>query len=122
MATLGELAAQVVKKREERGFVTDPLKLHVLLTEEMGEVAAELKRTWSVNYESFSKERLAEEIADSFCLLVALADRFGIDIESRYRLPEAKRTTHSLPRSHIASQPTLRFTCVRPGRGTGEGP
>jgi len=65
--------------------VTDPLKLHILLTEEVGEIAAELKRTWSANYDGFSKERLAEEIVDNFCLLAALADQFDIDIELAVR-------------------------------------
>ena len=41
---IDELVSQIVAKRAERGFVTDPLKLHVLLAEEVGEIAAELKR------------------------------------------------------------------------------
>lgn len=68
-------------KRAERGFVTDPLKIQLLLTEEVGEISAELKRTWSKNYDDFSRERLSEEIADCFCLLAALAHEFEIDIE-----------------------------------------
>ena len=78
---LQELVNRIVAKRAERGFVTDPLKLHVLLTEEVGEIAAELKRLWSKNYASFDKAKLAEEIADVFCLLSALANEFDIDIE-----------------------------------------
>jgi len=78
---IAELVAKIVAKRTERGFVTDPLKIHVLLTEEIGEVAAELKRTWSKNYSEFSRDKLGEEIADVFCLLAALANEFDIDIE-----------------------------------------
>ncbi len=76
-----ELVQKIVAKRAERGFVTDPLKIHVLLTEEVGEIAAELKRTWSKNYSEFSRDKLGEEVADVFCLLAALANEFDIDIE-----------------------------------------
>ena len=78
---IAELVAKIVAKRTERGFVTDPLKIHVLLTEEVGEIAAELKRTWSKNYSEFSRDKLGEEIADVFCLLAALANEFDVDIE-----------------------------------------
>lgn len=80
-----ELVQKIVTKRTERGFVTDPLKLHIMLTEEVGEIAAELKRTWSKNYASFDKSKLGEEIADVFCLLAALAHEFDIDIEKAVR-------------------------------------
>mgnify|MGYP000592657262 CR=1 FL=1 len=78
---ISELVDKIVAKRAERGFVTDPLKIHILLTEEVGEIAAELKRTWSKNYSEFSRDKLGEEVADVFCLLAALANEFGIDIE-----------------------------------------
>ena len=74
MSDLKQLSKRIVEKRAERGFVTDPLKIHLLLTEEVGEVAGELKRSWSKNYDGLSRERLAEEISDVFCLLVALAN------------------------------------------------
>ena len=80
-----ELVQKIVAKRAERGFVTDPLKIHVLLTEEVGEIAAELKRTWSKNYSEFSRDKLGEEVADVFCLLAALANEFDIDIEKAVR-------------------------------------
>jgi NTP pyrophosphatase (non-canonical NTP hydrolase) len=77
-----ELQTKIVAERRDRGFVTDPLKLHVLLTEEVGEVAGELKRLWSSNYPEFDRARLADEVADVFCALVALANEFDIDIEA----------------------------------------
>jgi len=79
--SLTKLTQRIVTKRSERGFVTDPLKLHILLTEEVGEIAGELKKLWSQNYSSFESEKLSEEIADAFCLLAALANEFAIDIE-----------------------------------------
>jgi len=81
MSDINQLSQRIVAKRAERGFVTDPLKIHLLLTEEVGEIAGELKRTWSKNYEAFDRDKLAEEISDVFCLLVALANEYDILIE-----------------------------------------
>lgn len=81
MSTLSQITQRIVAKRAERGFVTDPLKIYTLLTEEVGEIASELKRTWSANYDAFNRAHLADEIADVFVMLVALADQFEIDIE-----------------------------------------
>lgn len=47
MSDINQLSQRIVEKRAERGFVTDPLKIHLLLTEEVGEIAGELKRSWS---------------------------------------------------------------------------
>ncbi|MBN2003541.1 MAG: hypothetical protein JXA21_09320 [Anaerolineae bacterium] len=76
-----QLQAMIVAKRAERGFVTDPIKLCVLLTEEMGELATEIKKTWSSNYPKTTKESIAEECSDVFCVLMAMAQAFEIDIE-----------------------------------------
>ena len=81
MADLQELQNLVGKIRQERGFTMDPLRIFVLLNEEVGEVARELKRTWSPNYEAFSKRDLEDEIADVLVCLLALANQFGIDLE-----------------------------------------
>lgn len=78
---VNDLVRKIADKRAERGFVTHPLKIHLLLTEEVGEIAGELKKLWSPNYSSFEREKLASEIADAFCLLSALAHQFNIDLE-----------------------------------------
>jgi len=80
--TLFELQEMIHKKREDRGFVMEPLKIFTLLTEEIGEVAAELKKGWSVNYEKLDINKLAEEIADVQVCLIALANQYDIDINS----------------------------------------
>jgi NTP pyrophosphatase (non-canonical NTP hydrolase) len=80
MAELRELQGLVGNIRQERGFTMDPLRIFALLTEEVGEVACELKRTWSPNYEAFSKEDLADELADVLVCLLALANKFEIDV------------------------------------------
>ena len=56
MAELKVLQERIANIRKERGFVTDPLKIQILLTEEVGEISAELKRLWSKNYDAFSKD------------------------------------------------------------------
>lgn len=80
MTDLTELQERIAEERGKRGFVTDPVKLAVLLTEEVGEIASELKRLWSQNYDEFRADRLEDEIADAFVILAALADQFDIDI------------------------------------------
>ena len=81
MSELADLQKLISETRAKRGFVTDPVKLQVLLSEEVGEIASEIKRLWSVNYDDFDRDRLKEEIADVFVLLTALANEFHIDIE-----------------------------------------
>jgi NTP pyrophosphatase (non-canonical NTP hydrolase) len=81
MTGLSAMQERIKSIRQQRGFVTDPLKIQLLLTEEVGEISAELKRLWSKNYDGFDSARLAEEIADVFVLLSALASEFEIDIE-----------------------------------------
>jgi uncharacterized protein len=71
--TIGEI-------RNERGFTTDPIKIFALLAEEIGEVAKELKKTWSKNYAAFDRDMLAEEIVDVQICLIALANCYDIDI------------------------------------------
>ena len=78
---MNSLQRRIVEKRAERGFTTEPLEVFTLLQEEVGEIAGELKKTWSPNYDAFDPEKLGEEIADCLGLLAALADRFGIDLE-----------------------------------------
>lgn len=79
---LRELQDTVTEVRAQRGFTTDPVRLLVLLTEEIGEIAREVKRTWSPNYGSPRRERLGEELADAFVCLCALASTFDVDLES----------------------------------------
>ena len=69
MLELARLQKTIAETRTKRGFVTDPLKIHLMLTEEIGEIAAELKPLWSKNYDNFDPDRLQEEIADAFVLL-----------------------------------------------------
>ena len=105
MTNLTNLQRQIADERSKRGFVTDPVKLGVLLSEEVGEIASELKRLWSVNYDEFSADRLKEEIADAFVILAALADQFEIDIEEAV---EGKFFGKDAQREWKSSQPQVR--------------
>ncbi|MEM8621745.1 MAG: MazG nucleotide pyrophosphohydrolase domain-containing protein [Actinomycetota bacterium] len=51
-----------------------------MLVEEVGEVAAEIKKTWSANYPELHINDLEDELADSFVLLSALATAFDVDL------------------------------------------
>ncbi len=85
MTDLADLQHLIVETRAGRGFTTDPVRLLCLLTEEVGEVAAEIKRTWSPNYPAPDVEALAAELADSFVVLSALASAFDVDLETAVR-------------------------------------
>lgn len=99
MSELADIQARINEVRSQRGFVMDPLKIYTLLNEEVGEVASELKRVWSKNYDDFDKDHLADEIADVFVLLSALASEFNIDleeaVEEKFFKKDAKRTWKS---------------------------
>lgn len=96
MSDLKELQRRIVRMREDRGFTTEPLRVFTLLTEEIGEIARELKRTWSENYPEFDKRDLADEISDCIVLLLALAHCFEIDaaqaIEEKFFGKDERRT------------------------------
>lgn len=81
MSELSALQERINRARMKRGSVTDPLQLQVLLIEEVGSISAELKFLWSTHYDAFDRLRLADELADTFVLLCAIADAFDIDLE-----------------------------------------
>ncbi len=91
-----QLQDKIVATRADRGFVTDPVKLCVLLAEEVGELASEIKKTWSVNYSGTTKEKLSEECADVYVILAAMAQAFDINLEeaviSKFFSKDAKRS------------------------------
>lgn len=82
MSELLELQLAVAAQRRECGFTTDPVRILILLVEEVGEIARELKKTWSPNYGDLDVERLGDELTDVFVLLSALASAYEIDLAS----------------------------------------
>lgn len=99
MSQLKELQLLVHQIRQKRGFTMEPLHIFTLLNEEVGEVARELKKTWSKNYNRFCKEKLAEEMADVFVCLMALANQYEIDldeaVQSKFILKDSLRQWQS---------------------------
>lgn len=91
-----ELQQKVKKIRSERGFTMDPLKIFTLLNEEIGEVAKELKKGWSRNYDGLDRDKLTEELADVQVCLCALANQYEINleeaVEEKFVKKDAKRT------------------------------
>ena len=81
MSSLADVQKQIASVRSERGFTTDPVRILALLTEELGEVAAEVKKTWSDNYPDLVPEDLGNELADVLVLVSALASSFDLDLE-----------------------------------------
>ena len=81
MTEIRDLQTALSIERVNRGFVTDPVKLQILLSEEIGEMSSEIKKLWSENYDEFDRRRLGYEIADVFVLLAAIAEQVDIDIE-----------------------------------------
>lgn len=100
---LAELQRVIEATREERGFTNDPARLVCLLTEEVGEVAAEIKKTWSANYPDLVVSELGDELADALVILSAIASAFDIDLEdavrSKFLTADGERTwaTTTLP-------------------------
>ncbi len=109
MADLRQLQSLVAKVRQARGFTMDPVRIFALLSEEIGEVAGELKRTWSPNYDAFSKENLQREIADALVCLLALANQFEIDLEQALIDKLVVREGHREWKSAVGSAPTIRL-------------
>ncbi|MEM7288192.1 MAG: MazG nucleotide pyrophosphohydrolase domain-containing protein [Actinomycetota bacterium] len=103
MDTLQELQRSIELTRAERGFTTDPVRLLCLLVEEVGEVAAEVKKTWSDNYPAPRQGDLADELADVFVVLSALASAFEVDlhdaVQSKFFDSDARRVWATSQRS-----------------------
>ena len=76
-----ELQREISQIRSERGFVMDPIKILVLLTEEVGEMASELKRLWSKNYGAFESHPARRRSSRHVCAI----DRPGQRVRYRYR-------------------------------------
>jgi NTP pyrophosphatase (non-canonical NTP hydrolase) len=80
LKSLRSLQKKVGEIRKKRGFTQDPERALILLVEEVGEVAQQLKRSWSPNYDTFSNSAIAEELADVLFVLLGLSDLLKIDI------------------------------------------
>jgi len=76
--SLSELAEHLELKREERGFGDTPERLMILLTEEIGEIATEIRKQWTGLSDP---RRVGDEIIDALTYLVRMSRGFGVDLE-----------------------------------------
>jgi NTP pyrophosphatase (non-canonical NTP hydrolase) len=95
--TLPALQAYVTRVVGARGFTTDRNEVFILLTEEVGELAAECKR-WVYYPEQFRREHLAFELADVLLYLLDLANGFGRDLATQWPAHEAANDIRFAPR------------------------
>jgi len=82
--TLAELQTFIRELVAEKDFTQDPNEIFVLLTEEMGELAKELRKKWKYGADGV-RETAEGEFADVLMYLMDLANHFGVDLEQAVR-------------------------------------
>jgi|GEM_PF-345104 len=105
--TLPAMQAYVTEMVAARGFTRDRNEIFILLTEEVGELATELKH-WIYYPERFSRESLALELADVLLYLLDLANSFGVSLAGQWPAHEAsndqrfaERRRGAPPETHV---------------------
>lgn len=86
--TLSALQDYVRRMVKARGFYTDPDKIFILLVEEVGELAAELRHRAHCP-ERFDRRNLSHELIDILLYLLDLANGFSVKLELLW--PEHER-------------------------------
>ena len=87
---LAGLVAHVEDKRRERGFEDTPERLAMLLSEELGEIATELRKSWKGRADV---RHLGDELIDALTYVLRLTHTFRIDLEAAVREKEAQNAT-----------------------------
>lgn len=95
--TLGALQDYVAAIVQARGFTTDRNEVFILLVEEVGELATELKHR-AYYPERFDAEALSFELADVLLYLLDLANGFGLRLEALWPAHEAANDERFAPR------------------------
>jgi len=95
--TLADLQAYVVELENERGFSQQSARDKcLLLGEELGELFRAVRRAEGLAVEASSRAAdVADELADCLIYLCALANRYGIDLESAFRAKETRNATRT---------------------------
>ncbi|MCH8074363.1 MAG: hypothetical protein IIC64_00930 [SAR324 cluster bacterium] len=89
---LNELVVHVEAKRLEWGFEDTPERLMILLTEEVGEIATELRKSWRGLGDA---HRMGAEIIDALTYLLRLAGCFRVDLEAAVTEKERRNAARS---------------------------
>jgi len=89
--TLSDFQAYVVQLERERGFEDQNARDKcLLLGEEIGELFKAVRKNEGLKVDITSRfGTIAEELADIFIYVCALANRYGIDLETAFREKEA---------------------------------
>lgn len=82
--TLGEFQSFIAALVAEKGWSKDPNEVFVLLNEEVGELAKELRRSWKKGMDEV-RPQAAAELADVFLYVADLANLLGVDLEQALR-------------------------------------
>lgn len=84
--SLNRLSAHVDQKRKERGFKDRDEMLALLLSEEVGEIAKELRKSWKG---LGNPQDMGMEIIDALTYVLRLGCCFSVDMESALREKES---------------------------------
>ncbi len=87
-SNLNDIQEYITKMMEANGFNNTPLELFCYLTEEVGELAKEIRRTEKNMDMDIKKEYascLKDEIADVFIYLLAICNSYNIDLLEAFK-------------------------------------
>jgi len=83
-ASLAELQAFIAAFVAEKGWTADPDQIYIRMTEEVGEVGKEVRRSWKKGNDAV-REDIGAELADVAMYLLDLANAYGVDLETAIR-------------------------------------
>jgi NTP pyrophosphatase (non-canonical NTP hydrolase) len=83
-ASLAEWQTFISRLIDEKGFTRNTNEVFVKFTEEVGELAKELRKRWR-SPEAEAPETAGGELADVLFYLLDLANHFGVDLEAAAR-------------------------------------
>ncbi len=96
--TLAQLQQHIKDVCAERGWDTNtPLEIFLLFTEEVGELAKELRKAngMRLDAQKHAEKDLDGEFADVLAYLLDLANQYHVDLEDAYRRKMAKNETRT---------------------------
>ncbi len=90
--TLAQFQEYVWSLERERGFADQTLlEKCLLLGEEVGELFKSVRKQTGMSTEhNVQVSSVAEELADSFLMLLSVANHAGVDLEQAFRAKETK--------------------------------
>jgi NTP pyrophosphatase (non-canonical NTP hydrolase) len=97
---LGDFQRYVAQLENERGFADQSARDKcLLLGEELGELFRAVRRAEGMNVDPLSRAAdVADELADCLIYLCAIANRYGIDLESAFRAKETRNEARTWSR------------------------